>query len=434
MALQDLTPQLRTRLSRLERAVGWFVLLATLLLVAGFGYYVYHTATRKGWFLTKAPYYTYTDNAVGLKVGDPVKLMGFEAGRITSILPMPPGDVYNVYVTFEISSPNYGYLWTDGSRVKISPAGLLGQRELEVTKGRAEGRPCYATYLSYPFRELPLSEASGLPDLGKWHLATEIHDAQTNLAFKARTPLSAAVLERLAGLGFTRVSLLDTREQRKALTVVWNDEMHTYEAFARTNLYFMLPEETPALTERLERMLAKVEAALPRFLALAAPLGQTATNASSLTSNLNFTILSVQPAISNVTAITEQLRGRGQLGEWLLPTNLNAELEATLTNTTATIITARAALVSADTNLTAVLQSLGKSLEELSGITSNLHAQVRANTNILSSVSDAIVHTDGLVQGLKRHWLLRSAFKEPPPARTNAPTKVLRWPNDDGTR
>jgi ABC-type transporter Mla subunit MlaD len=434
MALQDLTPQLRTRLSRLERAVGWFVMLATLLLAAGFFYYLYHTAKRKGWFLTKAPYYTYTDNAVGLKVGDPVKLMGFDAGRITSIAPMPPGDVYHVYVAFEINAPNYGYLWTDGSRVKISPAGLLGQREMEVTKGREEGRPCYATYLSFPLREVALTEALGLPDLTKWHLAAEIYDMQTNLVYKARTPLSKEVLDHLARLGLTKALLLDTREQRQSLTAVWNDDTHAYEAFIQTNPYFMMPEETPALTERLERMLAKAEAALPRFLALAAPLSQTATNASSLTSNLNFTILSAQPAISNLTCLTEQLRGRGQLGEWLLPTNLHNELEVTLTNVNETIVTAHAALASADTNLTAVLQSLVKSLDELSGITSNLHAQVRANTNILSSMSDAIVHADGLMQGLKRHWLLRSAFKEKPLASTNAPPRNLRSPKDASTR
>src|SRR5580765_7357512 len=35
--VQDLTPQLRTRLSRVERAVGIFVSVATLLLLAGFG-------------------------------------------------------------------------------------------------------------------------------------------------------------------------------------------------------------------------------------------------------------------------------------------------------------------------------------------------------------------------------------------------------------
>ena len=83
MALQDLTPQLRTRLSRMERAVGWFVTLAVVLLVSGFVYYVYHTAANKGWFLTKAPYFTYTERASGLRVGDPVLLMGLVVGQIS---------------------------------------------------------------------------------------------------------------------------------------------------------------------------------------------------------------------------------------------------------------------------------------------------------------------------------------------------------------
>ena len=431
MALQDLTPQLRTRLSRMERAVGWFVALATLVLASGFFYYLYHTARRKGWFLTKAPYYTYTDTAAGLKVGDPVKLLGSDVGKITLIKPMPPGDENNVYVQFEIASPdNYGYLWTEGSRVKISPAGFLGQRELEVTKGKAG----YATYLNNPLRDLPLPEAASLPDLPKWQLAGEVFDANTNRVFKARTPLSRNVLDRLAALGVTQVRLLDSREQRKALTVVWSDRAAAYEPFGETNLYWLLPEEMPALTERLDKMLARVEAALPRFLALAEPLSQTATNASALSSNLNCAILSAQPAISNLTCLAEQLRGRGQLGEWLLPTNLNAGLETTLTNANATLLTAHAALAHADTNLTAVLENLGRSLDELAGITGNLHAQVLANSNILSSVSEAIIHTDGLVQGLKKHWLLRSAFKEPKPASTNAPRPALQSPRDAANR
>ena len=61
MALQDLTPQLRTRLSRMERAVGVFVMLALGLLLFGFCYYVYNTAERKGWFKFKAPYFTFVD-------------------------------------------------------------------------------------------------------------------------------------------------------------------------------------------------------------------------------------------------------------------------------------------------------------------------------------------------------------------------------------
>ena len=81
MALQDLTPQLRTRLSRMERAVGWFVMLAMGLLSFGFVYYIYNTAESKGWFLTKARYFTFLHSASGLKAGDPVKLMGFDVEK-----------------------------------------------------------------------------------------------------------------------------------------------------------------------------------------------------------------------------------------------------------------------------------------------------------------------------------------------------------------
>ncbi len=109
MALQDLTPQLRTRLSRLERVVGWFVTIAILLLLFGLGYYVYQLAERKGWFLTKMPYFTFVRDATGLRVGDRVKLMGFDVGEIVEITAQPPEDQYfNVYVRFRV---NFPVLW-----------------------------------------------------------------------------------------------------------------------------------------------------------------------------------------------------------------------------------------------------------------------------------------------------------------------------------
>ena len=97
----------------------------------------------------------------------------------------------------------------------------------------------------------------------------------------------------------------------------------------------------------------------------------------------------------------------GGLGESLLPTNLNAKLDTTLTT--------------ANTNLAALAESLARSLDHLADITSNLNQQVQANTNILSAISRTIVDADDFVQGLKHHWLLRSAFKHeftnaPPPA------------------
>ncbi|MGO8764444.1 MAG: hypothetical protein ACLQSR_04820, partial [Limisphaerales bacterium] len=63
MPLQDLTPQLRTRLSHMERAVGWFVFLATALLIFGFGYYLYHLADQRGWFKIKANFHTYLQSS-----------------------------------------------------------------------------------------------------------------------------------------------------------------------------------------------------------------------------------------------------------------------------------------------------------------------------------------------------------------------------------
>src|SRR3954467_2389188 len=98
MAVQDLTPQLRTRLSRLEKVVGWFVTVATLLLVAGLTYYVISGAKSKGWFRTKAPYFTYLESGAGLKAGDKVLMMGFPIGEISTVTAEAPEKNENVYV------------------------------------------------------------------------------------------------------------------------------------------------------------------------------------------------------------------------------------------------------------------------------------------------------------------------------------------------
>src|SRR5215472_6407494 len=135
MALQDLTPQLRTRLNKMERAVGWFVFLATVMLVFGFGYYIYHTAEHKGWFKIKAPFHIYVASSAGLNEGDPVYLMGFSVGQITKVQPQKPREPHNVRVDFEIVDPYFRYLWTDGSVARINAAAFLGKRQLEVTRG-----------------------------------------------------------------------------------------------------------------------------------------------------------------------------------------------------------------------------------------------------------------------------------------------------------
>ncbi len=405
MALQDLTPQLRTRLSRVEHAVGVFVIIATVLLASGFGYYLYHAAQVRGWFDLKAPFYTYVDNAGGFKVGDKVKLMGFDAGEITRITAMPPGseeyfDGHFVYVEFIVRSHSIGYIWND-SKVRVNAGDLLGGRYLEILHGG-------------------------------WNGYTNRDGSKKNLqaAYKLDGP---------------------------HINEIWIDQRGGYTNYVQHGKPYYLPaDESLALTKRAEQLVSQIETALPNILnltnqvvALLSTSTHTLTNLDArvaelkpVVSNANFLVASFHPVSSNVYRITANLTNpAGSLGAWLLPTNLNSSAEQTLLSVRSTLTEARATftnanlmladvrrvlqtsdqtLAHADTNLTALALNLDRSLSNLANLTSNLSAQVEANTNLVSEVSAAIVHTDGLVQGLKRHWLLRSAFKEKPPAKPPA--------------
>jgi ABC-type transporter Mla subunit MlaD len=422
MALRDLTPQLRTRLSRMERAVGWFVLIAVLALLFGFGYYLYNTAERKGWFKIKATYFTFTERATGLRVGDPVQLMGFDVGRITRIDAQPPYDPYNVYVEFEVQAPHYGYLWTEGSYAKVAAADFLGKRILEVTKG-SNG---YPTYVFYPLRRVSPRDARVLPDFGKWVYGEEVLNPSSNDLI-ARPLQALTNLAEIEALGMTNIVVLDTREERNLMTGVWNDKAGCYEPYQRgESKYWLLSNESPAVTDRIEQIANQVQEALPGILNLTNQLGAVLSNTASLTANLNEVAVAARPAVSNLAAATAQLDKPGALGEWLIPTNINTKLDSTLGN-------ASDALTTANTNLAALAAELTKSLENLASITSNLNTQVEANTNILSAVSKTVVDADHFVQGLKRHWLLRSAFREKGKAQpqTSSPAETLTSPKQD---
>ena len=419
MALQDLTPQLRTRLNRMEWAVGWFLFLATALLLFGFGFYLYKTAESRGWFKPTAVYYTYADSGDGLSVGDQIKLMGFKAGQITRITATRPwSGEPNVYIEFEVQEPYYGYLWTEGSKAELADAGFLGKRELDLTKGTGG----HATYLSQAFHDkLTVQEAEGLSHPEQWRLAEEIYNG-TNLEVievKAWQTLSAETLRKISSLGITTIRAVDTSVQKRYITAVWSEKDHGFVAFNQTNIYGLPQDETPALTERAKQLVSEIEAALPDILALTNQISTVLSNTANLTSNLNAVAENTRPAASNLAVITAQLREpKGSLGEWLFPADVHEHLDATLQNANVTI-------TNTDTNLVALTDSLLLSLNNLANITSNLNAQVQVNSNMLKQISDIVVHSDDFVQGLKRHWLLRSAFKtkdtNAPPVRSSEP-------------
>src|SRR6266542_520462 len=109
MPLQDLTPQLRTRLSRLERWVGIFVSLATLLVLVGLIFYIRQMARNKGWYMRKLPYYTFVDSAAGLKAGNKLKMLRSDIGALTNLVPIPSADaISKVFVPFIAREPHDG--------------------------------------------------------------------------------------------------------------------------------------------------------------------------------------------------------------------------------------------------------------------------------------------------------------------------------------
>lgn len=413
MPLQDLTPQLRTRLSRLERLVGLFVTIGTLLLLAGLAYYIYQIAKRKGWFLQKLPYYTFVQNATGLRVGARIRLMGFDVGEITEIEAQPPFDPYNVYVQFRVWEPYYGYIWED-SRAKIFSADFLGNRYIEVTKG-ADLPP---TYLFNDLKIVTLADVRQMANRTNLALAQTIYETN-HLVFDVYTPLKKETVDRLVQLGITPIKVLDKAVTKKKPTGVWDEQLGQYTEYTNGHKGFWLRvEESPALTERMERIVNSVEGALPDILALTNKLASVLTNAAAIVEHADELLVSAKPVVTNFTQITANLSGpKGSLGEWIFPTNLSARLDATLASANLTVS-------GAHTNLQMLSSNLLATLENVANLTSNLNAQVQANGMVLSEISSLIVNTDDMVQGLKRHWLLRSSFGP----RTNAPPEPIVKP------
>ena len=403
--------------------MGLFVLVATLLLLAGLVFYVRQTAQRRGWGLRKLPYFTFVRSAGGLKVGQSVQLMGLDVGEITDIQPQPPGSYYDMFVAFRIKEPYDGYIWDD-SRAKVGAVDFLGKRSIEVTKG-TNGTP---SYLFSEFKEVPVTEVESYLGDTPVLLVDEIYDQSgTNVLARPKERVTPVLLQRIVAAGtVATLRIIDTTNQTKMPTAVWNDREGRYRLVGKDvesrKGYFLTPNESPALTERLESVAQAVENALPSVLNLTNRLQALLDNAASAAAHADRMLGSAEPTVTNLNVLAENfaeisryLRNpRGSLGDWLIPTNLAPQL-------TQTVASANTILTNTDARLTEVAVSLDRAIDNLASITGNLHDQVRANTNLVRQISRLIVDADDLVQGLKRHWLLRSAFrgtdKTPPPSK-----------------
>lgn len=398
--------------------MGVFVLLATLLLLVGLSTYLYHTAERKGWFVTKVTYCTTLYSGAGLAVGDPVTLWGFNVGEITRIDTQPPEDIFNVYVEFTVRAPYFGYLCTEGTRARVTAADFLGKRAIEVTKGNN----FLPTHLVWPVREYTPTEVLALDDYANKLFVDRLPGNGTNPPLnRILEPLGRPTLELAASNGVGRIRVTDRTRPLNEVSLVWNLSSNRYVPFTlETKPYWLPPDEMPAISDRVDALFSQVETNLNEHLT------RILTNSVHLTAHADELLTQSRPLLSNLTTIAAQLTNpAGSLGDWLLPPEMREQFlttlrsaDGTLTNATATLTNASAMMVVVNTNLVELTAQLDAPLANLSTIISNLNTQVQANTNFVGTLNSLLLHTDELIQGFKRHWFLRGAFKTKP---TNAP-------------
>lgn len=130
-------PEKRTT-SRGLRSLAAFVMpaLVGLVLVGAV------IAWKQELFVTRTPIYIFTDSALGITKGIPVKVFGLTVGSVDDIeiVPGTPGNKGQVRVRLNIGSEYLQHITKD-SRAKLMREGVVGQALIEIRPGDQSVRP-----------------------------------------------------------------------------------------------------------------------------------------------------------------------------------------------------------------------------------------------------------------------------------------------------
>lgn len=389
MGLQDLTPQLRTRLSKVEWYVGLFLGVTGLLMVIGFALFLRRTAEARGWFVVEVPYFTYLQDASGLKPGSPVNLMGFKVGEVTEVTAIDLSErlawdhhvtnQFNVFVRFVIRADGKsqfpGYVNSD-ARVKLSglPIELLGGAVLEVTQGSTNGVPTFG------------KAPNGQPGVLMSKFAILDPGADRTNKFLKYEPA------KTSGGYYIRL------DQSETFVAQAQRVMSRLDHIAGT-----VDETLPAMLRELQGTLETVRGALPGITNQVGQVLDTARQTlPGLTNNLDAVLL-------NTRELTAQLRDA-----WPMLTN----------NLDQTLLTTRQLA----SNINVVIPTLSSNVNVT---LTNVNGLLMRDTNVTANVSVLVSNVN---QVITRHWLLRSAFKEkrakeePDGSGTHQPVRRVRPP------
>ena len=99
-------------------------------------------AWKQELFVTRTPIYIFTDSALGITKGIPVKVFGLTVGSVDDIeiVPGTPGSKGQVRVRLSIGSEHLQHISKD-SRAKLMREGVVGQALIEIVPGDQNVRP-----------------------------------------------------------------------------------------------------------------------------------------------------------------------------------------------------------------------------------------------------------------------------------------------------
>ncbi len=370
MPIQDLTPQLRTRLRKVEWITGLFLGVTALLMLGGFVYFLKQTAEARGWFITYVPYYTYLNDATGVKEGTPVKMLGFTVGEVTEVTAIrleerQTWDYYqtnnfNVFVAFKVTPKYAGYIFTD-YRVRISgfPVELAGGSFLELQPGG-----------------------------------------------KSTVPTAKMVNDKAEGVLWEKYAYTPSSNllQYGALT-------------NKQKGYYLAVDQSETLLAQAQRILKNADD-ITAFLRTDLPrVTQDALQTLSFTRQTigaltNDVVLTLQTARLAVASLTNDLGGL--IANSRRITGQVADVLPGLTNDLAnTLATSRRLMDSVNEQLPAIAGNVNLTL-------TNLNVLLLRDTNITANTSLLVSNVNNLIT---KHWLFRSAFKAQSGAKPTDPSE-----------
>jgi len=345
---------------RKARVVALVLGLPVVLVVVGLVSQTMQFARRNGWGLIRAPFAVELRSAEGIKRGDLVRFMGFDAGEVVRLVAPSTRNRMMVEVHFTVWEPWFRQVGDDAV-VTVKSAAVIGGRTLELfPSNSAERTPAFKDDgRSITHRRIPGSD--------HW----EVFPAGTACRLEAR--------------------------------------------------------DLPDIADRVEEFSLLAGSAIRGLSGLTNSLNAVLLKSGDAAMKLDALLVSARPLISNAEAISRELAsGEGSLGRWLLAPDFRSQMTQTMARVNAAaeeakplLAESRRAVLNTESNLAETLKNLDSSLVHLATITSNLSVQVSGNTNLISNADNALRSAQETLAGLRRHWLLRSAF------RTNA-TKTTR--------